>query len=82
MLKLQSVSLKVALTALVASATLLSGCATPSGNCDLISLKLYDREFQSELATQLEVLPPTSPLASFVTDSVNLRDEIRDCQGA
>lgn len=64
---------------LVPMLILMSGCATPQGNCKVIPLREYDQSFKINLANEMLVAPEKTK--EFVKDSIALRDAVRACKG-
>lgn len=60
---------------------LTTGCATPSGGCDLLPLKSYTPEFNMRLADERAAAPRGAAWRQAVVDYADLRDLVRACKG-
>lgn len=66
---------------LVGMMLLLTGCATPSGDCSFLPLREYDNAFQEKLANELEKAGDKTAFFLFVEGEIELRDAVRACKG-
>lgn len=63
------------------SLTFLSACQTPSGNCELVTIKQYDEFFKAGLSYEVSQMNEASPTLIFIRDGIALRDAVRACKG-
>ncbi len=69
---------KLLLIALLLSAIWLTGCATANSSCP--PLREYSREFQVQMALELEALPERAALSEAMADYSVLRQQVRACR--
>lgn len=69
---------KLLLTALLASMSLLTGCATTSRCPPLVE---YSKEFRERLAAEIETLDDDSASFTALADYYVLRQQVRICRG-
>lgn len=80
MQKRRSAFQRLMLVALLPVMSLASGCVTQTGDCELLTLKAYDRDFNLRLEAERAATPNATWVVA-VTDYAGLRDAVRACKG-
>lgn len=74
-------SQRLRLTLQALSLLFLGACQTPTGSCELLTLKEYDEFFKAGLAYEVAQMGEASPALIFIRDGIALRDSVRACKG-
>jgi hypothetical protein len=59
---------------------LVTSCAVASSKSECPAIVIYSGDEQAQVALDLDLLPPDSPVKDFIRDYGVLRDEVRACQ--
>ena len=78
---LASVSRKLLLLPLRLAPVSMSGCSR-TGQCSQIPLVEYSQQEQAKLRAEMKPMPADAFTPGFVTQSIELRDAVRACQGS